>query len=253
MAHPPINVFLSAGGPATEVQRDFIAELKSVLQSENFLLKSAPVAARIEDTIKYIEGTMNECSGAVILAFERVHIERGQEFRGGHLPKRVPKSLVDVKLTTVWNQIEAAIAELRGLPLLIMFEDGLRIDGFLEHNTWRPIGLSLDTAQLKSGARHFPCAEPVRHTVRWRQTVMGPIGAGQALPLPIDAVQDRWRPAGNCYQRRVGGVRHSRTCARSGTGITRSGYDAESLWISHSRAPNPFRRVRRRANHSTRS
>jgi len=68
---------------------------------------------------------MNDCSGAIILAFERIYIENGQEFRGGEMPNRTPKSLSDTKLTTVWNQIEAAMAELRGLPLLIMFEDGL--------------------------------------------------------------------------------------------------------------------------------
>ena len=146
----PINVFLSAGGPATDAQKQFIAQLKVVLQAENLIVKSAPLASRIEDTIKYIEATMGECSGAVILAFERILIERGEEFRGGHLPNREPKPLAAVKLTTVWNQIEAAVAELRGLPLLIISEKGLRIDGFLEHNTWRPIALSLDAAHLSS-------------------------------------------------------------------------------------------------------
>jgi hypothetical protein len=146
----PINIFLSAGGPATEAQKNFIAQLKIVLQAEHLVVKSAPLASRIEDTIKYIEATMGECSGAIILAFERILIEQGEEFRGGHLPKRSPKALTGVKLTTVWNQIEAAVAELRGLPLLIIFEEGLRIDGFLEHNTWRPIAISLDPAQLHS-------------------------------------------------------------------------------------------------------
>jgi hypothetical protein len=149
MAQPPIYVFLSAGSPATERQQQFVTQLQNALP-ENFALKRAPFAARIEETIKYIEATLSECSGAIILAFERVYVEKGEEFRGGQLPRRTPKPLTNVKLTTVWNQIEAALAELRGLPLLIMFEDGLRIDGFLEHNTWRPLAITLDTAQLSS-------------------------------------------------------------------------------------------------------
>jgi hypothetical protein len=40
------------------------------------------------------------------------------------------------------------MAELRGLPLLIIFENGVRIDGFLEHNTWRPLAVTLDPALL---------------------------------------------------------------------------------------------------------
>jgi hypothetical protein len=148
VAKTPINIFLSAGGPATELQRLFISQLKDVLKTENLESKTPPLGDKIEDTIKMIEATMNDCSGAIILAFERVYIERGQEFRGGSLPNRMPRPLTDARLTTVWNQIEAAMAELRGLPLLIMFEKGLRIDGFLEHNTWRPIPITLDVGQL---------------------------------------------------------------------------------------------------------
>jgi hypothetical protein len=150
MAAQNIRVFFSAGGPSTEAQKLFISRLKEILQSENIIPVSAPFADRIEDTLKRIEETMNECSGALILAFERVYVEAGEEFRSGQLPNRMPRKLNGVKVTTVWNQIEAALAELRGIPMLIMFEDGLRVDGFLEHNTWRPLPVNLDPAQLNT-------------------------------------------------------------------------------------------------------
>jgi hypothetical protein len=143
-----INVFFSAGGPSSDGQKLFISRLKEVIEAENLIPATTPFADRIEDTINKIEETMDQCSGAIILAFERVYVEKGQEFRSGNLPNRTPKLLEDVKLTTVWNQIEAAMAELRKLPLLIIFENGLRIDGFLEHNTWRPLAVTLDPALL---------------------------------------------------------------------------------------------------------
>ena len=79
MAQPGIDVFFSAGGPSTEGQKLFIARLKEALQAESVVPKSAPFADRIEDTIKKIEETMNGCSGAVILAFERLHVATGEE------------------------------------------------------------------------------------------------------------------------------------------------------------------------------
>ncbi len=42
------------------------------------------------------------------------------------------KHLEDVRLPTVWNQIEAAMSYTMGLPLLAIAEADLRREGFLE-------------------------------------------------------------------------------------------------------------------------
>jgi hypothetical protein len=49
-----------------------------------------------------------------------------------------PKELKDVRLPPVWNQIEAAMAYTRGLPLLVLIENGLQEEGMLESRyDWR--------------------------------------------------------------------------------------------------------------------
>lgn len=194
MAKQGVKIFFSAGGPSTESQKIFISRLKEILQGEDIFPVSAPFADRIEDTIKKIGETMDGCSGAIILAFERVYVEVGEEFRNGQLPNRTPRKINGVKVTTVWNQIEAALAELRGIPLLIMFEDGLRVDGFLEHNTWRPLPVRLDPAQLgtedfrqrllswKARVEEFHRKKP---NIRPRRSVVAPL---QVIVLMLAAL-----------------------------------------------------------------
>src|SRR3984893_8042985 len=58
----------------------------------------------------------NRCYGAVVLAFERTRIELGVSRPGA----KSEKVLKDVRLPTVWNQIEAAMAYTSGLPLLVL-------------------------------------------------------------------------------------------------------------------------------------
>jgi hypothetical protein len=46
--------------------------------------------------------------------------------------------LQDIRLPPIWNQIEAAMAYTRGLPLLVLVENGLQDEGMLESRyDWR--------------------------------------------------------------------------------------------------------------------
>lgn len=56
---------------------------------------------------------MDECAGTVILAFERTQIVQALEKRGS----KDERQLADLKLPTVWNQIEATVAYSKGHPL----------------------------------------------------------------------------------------------------------------------------------------
>jgi hypothetical protein len=50
-----------------------------------------------------------------------------------------------VRLPTVWNQIEATMAYVRGHPLLVMLEDGLKPEGLLEQgNDWYVLTTAID-------------------------------------------------------------------------------------------------------------
>jgi hypothetical protein len=71
---------------------------------------------------------MRGCAGAIIVAYERIHIEQGTDRRGA--PDSV--AICDDLLPTVWNQVEATMAYTLGLPLLVIAERGLQSAALLE-------------------------------------------------------------------------------------------------------------------------
>ena len=78
--------------------------------------------------LKFIQDLMNDCSGTVIIAFERVRVIDGLDRRGSSEEKKISNEI----LPTVWNQIEAAMAYVLGHPLLVIVENGARNEGLLE-------------------------------------------------------------------------------------------------------------------------
>jgi hypothetical protein len=70
---------------------------------------------------------MRSCSGVAIVAFERVFApvaeDKGRAEDEHHLHP--------LSLTTIWNQIEAAMAYTLGMPILVLAEEGLRDEGLL--------------------------------------------------------------------------------------------------------------------------
>jgi hypothetical protein len=90
---------------------------------------------------------MNDCSGTIVIAFERIYVERGIEKRDSD----VEKVISDVKLPTVWNQIEPSMAYVLGQPLLVIVENGLRSDGLLETGyDWYVQWVDVDAATLQT-------------------------------------------------------------------------------------------------------
>lgn len=97
--------------------------------------------------LKKIEEVMRECAGTIIIAFERVFVERGCELRGGENEKFWEGE----RLPTVWNQIEAAMAYGMAHPLLVLCEAGLRIEGLLDDRyDWYVQRIALDQKLLWS-------------------------------------------------------------------------------------------------------
>jgi pimeloyl-ACP methyl ester carboxylesterase len=130
-----IPVFLSVGGARTELQNTFVTAVRSYLLSRGIEAKTVDeYGATNKQPLKDVEYRMNGCYGAVVLALERTLIEAGTSRRG----TSAQASLARVKLPTVWNQIEAAMAYALGLPLLVLVEDGLMAEGILESKyDWR--------------------------------------------------------------------------------------------------------------------
>jgi hypothetical protein len=123
------NVYLSVGKGYTKKRENFIVAFEEHLRANGLKPQTCGRSViRNERPLKAIAECMRGCSGIVVLAFERIRVDRGFEKPGG--PEE--KSLKDVPLTTPWNQIEAGMAYALGLPLLVVAEKGLRQDGVLE-------------------------------------------------------------------------------------------------------------------------
>ena len=125
----PKNIFLSMGRTATNEQADFIGAVEKLLQKNDMIPRTVGRTDYVtEKPIKRIMDVMKECSGAIIIAFERLSFDHGIELPNG----KNATALEEVHLPTVWNQIEAAMAYTLGLPLLAIAESNLRNEGFLE-------------------------------------------------------------------------------------------------------------------------
>ena len=141
-----MNIFVSVGSGLNPQQEAFVAAIEERLRvmgltpntiGRNTYSSEAPLRA--------VADLMDRCAGAVVVALERYYVGNGVERRGS--PKEA--SLETVGFPTSWNQIEAAMAYGRGLPLLVLVDEKLRCDGLLEKgNDWYVMELEVDPASL---------------------------------------------------------------------------------------------------------
>ncbi|HSY24078.1 MAG TPA: hypothetical protein VK841_18250 [Polyangiaceae bacterium] len=143
-----IDVFVSAGRTSTSVQERFLDALEGFLRQN--MLNPRLVGRNdfsSDQPLKHIDRVMGQCSGTVILAFERLFIEKGVELRGSSRATAIDGQ----RIPTVWNQIEAGMAYASKQPLLMIVEDGLRVDGLLEHGyEWYVLRVELDERTLQN-------------------------------------------------------------------------------------------------------
>ncbi len=143
-----MDVFVSVGTGLNPQQEAFVCAVEERLRAvglnprtigRNTFSTEAPLHAVIE--------LMDRCAGAVVLALERYYVSDGSERRES--PREAP--LRDASFPTAWNQIEAAMAYGRDLPLLVLVDEKLRCDGLLEKgNDWFVYELPIEPAALSS-------------------------------------------------------------------------------------------------------
>lgn len=143
-----IDVFISVGSTSKPEQEAFIQAVEQFLRDSGL---NPRCVGRTDfssvQPLKFIEQIMSQCSGTVVIALERIHIQDGLEKRGGE----AEKLLSNVNMSTVWNQIEAGMAYLLGHPLLVIVERGLRKEGLLEPGyDWYIQSVDIDTSILHS-------------------------------------------------------------------------------------------------------
>jgi hypothetical protein len=123
------KIFLSVGRTYTPQQEIFVSSLESFLTSQGLIPQTVGrTYFSSQQPLKAVMELMDECAGTIILAFERTQIIQAFEKRGS----KDERQIVDLKLPTVWNQIEATIAYSKGHPLMVIVENGLKAEGLLE-------------------------------------------------------------------------------------------------------------------------
>ncbi len=95
--------------------------------------------------LRHIDKVMSSCAGIVVIALERLLIERGFDKRGS----TEEHPLSDVTVATPWAQIKSAFAYAKGKPILVVRQDNVRADGLLEGRyDWYVYSTPLDPAFL---------------------------------------------------------------------------------------------------------
>lgn len=145
-----MDVFVSVGTGLNPQQEAFVNAVEARLRTlgltpctigRNTFSTDAPLNA--------VNELMDRCVGAVVIAVERYFFEGGRERRGSDREK----PLAAAAFPTSWNQIEAAMAFGRELPLLVLVDDQLHCDGLLEKgNDWYVFAMPLEPAGLNSTA-----------------------------------------------------------------------------------------------------
>ncbi len=142
-----LNVFLSVGRTFRPEQEAFVKAVEEYLR-DNGVEPQAMNRNRYFYTGQPLKDTtelMKQCSGTVVIAFERKYIRDGAEKRDS--PDEEP--ITNQTIPTVWNHIEPVQAYMLGQPVLVIAEQSLHSEGVLEAGyEWGVQRMPLDPAAL---------------------------------------------------------------------------------------------------------
>ena len=116
------NIFVSKPNALTQTQSDFYLEFLKLLEERSLVPRTlgetdfpnnAPIHA--------VRDLLNKCDGVIVLGFRQMLIEKGiSKYQTSK------ESIIDYSfLPTAWNQIEAGMAFMCNVPILILCEDGV--------------------------------------------------------------------------------------------------------------------------------
>ena len=142
----PLNVYLSVGRTSTPQQEQFVQLIEEYLKNQDLTPRTLGRSVfRNQQSLKSIKELMEGCAGTIIIAFERTYIEQGLDQRGSSHQAQ----LLDAKLPTAWNQVEAGMTYVLGQPLFVLAEMGLRKEALLKDGfDWHVTEVRLDRSAL---------------------------------------------------------------------------------------------------------
>jgi hypothetical protein len=122
------RIFLSCGAPYTSEQGAFVSAIEDYLSNHD--CETQTVGRRsfsVRQPVQFARNLIADCDGVVVIAFERLLVDKGRDKPGSTNEKAVDGRL----FPTVWNQMEAAMAYAHDLPILTLVAKGLYRQGML--------------------------------------------------------------------------------------------------------------------------
>ena len=140
------EVFVSMGTPYTDAQRAFRTKLMDVVRSQDMEPRAIDVNEYpTGDPVKFIVKIIEECSGVIVVAYERKHVASGSEKRKSQFETPIANG----NYTTPWNHIESAFAYCLDKPLFMICERGLKKEGLIDEKLqWSVIELEINPESL---------------------------------------------------------------------------------------------------------
>lgn len=135
-----IPIFLSRPNPFTNRQADFLSHLSqflSIQSMEGITLKAKDYNPY--ESLSCINGMIKRCYGIIIVAFGQSYIDNGSSKKGAihnvNFFNSEEKNINSQWITSPFCHIEGAIAFSNGIPLLIIEQEHLKIEGVLKQGT----------------------------------------------------------------------------------------------------------------------
>lgn len=119
------GIFVSKPNGLTETQEQFWKRLESELQGRNLEIRSIGYSDySFKTPLQKVREVMRECDGAIILGLRQKHIRKGYDREGNPIS--------DLHLPTPWNNLEAGMAYMLDLPMLVLLERGVTKEGIFD-------------------------------------------------------------------------------------------------------------------------
>lgn len=119
------NIFVSKPNGLTDSQEQFWKKLEGELTSRNLEVRSIGYSDySFKTPLQQVREVMRECEGAIILGFRQKQIQTGVD--------RNENNISDLYLPTAWNNLEAGMAYMLDLPMLIIVETGVAKEGIFD-------------------------------------------------------------------------------------------------------------------------
>ena len=139
------DIFVSIGTPSTKNQEKALKSLNRVLESRG-LRRRSPLSSH-KAPLTSVRDTLDKCAGMIVVAYPRIVINEGLERPSSTKEEK----LTNVALTTPWNHMEAAFAYDRGLPLMVLRDKSVKVEGFVEYTyDWKVEAIEFSSDYMNS-------------------------------------------------------------------------------------------------------